>query len=179
MRKFTQKLLMVLSVLIIIISCSSDSDSLDSGDTSFKVKINGEQFEATTISSATILQSNGGQRFDITAENDEYKIIFAIAETVQSQCMSNGDYVNDNSGREVLIFIYYKINGNNYLEHFPVEENNIQVSKATVNSCSNGSISGTFSVSLEKVGVLQNVIVTPDELELTEGEFNNIDFTIL
>ena len=183
-----KKILLVLFSLTLIFSCASDnSGSEDNASAVFKGKINGEFFEANTISNSNLIhQTNGatqGAVLTFYSENDQYKFTFAIAEhDNDSNCMGEGDYRNsDTSNREVIIWISYKFNGNTYQVHFPDDDSPFDTTEfAKVTNCNNNKISGEFSGTYTKDSDFEGVTEsTPQTISLTEGVFENIEFNVV
>ena len=181
MKSFLRIILLFLMITTFS-NCSSDKD-VSTNETVFKAKINGELFVATKITQATLLHIPGhGQRFDITAENDKYKMNFAISVNQESDCMPTGVYANKN-GREMLLFTYFSvaINNNNFLSvHFPVEDASGNTDEvATVTSCNGTKITGIFSGTYDFEKDPSSILDIPEDLVITEGVFQNIEFKVL
>ncbi len=182
MRNQKPTLILLILFSLIFSSCSTD-DGLSSNSVLFSAKINGELFEATKLKQATVIQyPDRGQRFDISAENDKYKILFAISNKNIGECMPNGDYENYDNDTEVLIDIYYKVEGtNNFISvHYPLEDSSgVTIENAVITSCSEGAISGIFSGNFSYEDDPDSPLGYPENIEITEGKFNNIEFIIL
>ncbi|MDA6069544.1 DUF6252 family protein [Flavobacterium sp. AC] len=67
------------------------------------------------------------------------------------------------------------IEGNTYTEHFA------KTGTITITSMNSDkkTVSGTFSFTAEKVGVLQTKVVTPDVVEVKNGVFTNVPYKVL
>ncbi len=181
--KDSKYILMLLMVSVFSFSSCTSEENSSSDEVLFSAKINGELFEATKMTQATLIQfPNLGQRFDITAENDKYKITFAISNKNIGECMPSGSYDNQINDTEVLIFIFFKVSGtNNFLSvHFSEEDSNgIALDIAAVTSCSDNMISGTFSGKFYYEDDPNNSLGYPENIEITEGKFQNIEFLLL
>lgn len=96
-----------------------------------------------------------------------------------SNCMSEGDYRNNTDDREVLLWVYYKFNGNTNHLHYPDSDdvfNSTEYVKVT--NCGNNKISGEFSGTYIEYNSIDG-LETPDTLVLTEGVFENIEFNVV
>lgn len=163
--------------LFIFSGCSED----DNDNVQFKARINGELFEATDFNNINLIHDEDGQILTIFAENDDYEFTIAVAEYAEpANCMSTGVYLNDEEDRECIVWLAYKMNGNTYQLHLPTEEEDndyISSERVNITECANGKVSGTFSVTLEKIGNVTG-IDAPDIIEITDGEFNDLEFDI-
>lgn len=173
---------LVMLLSIIFINCSSNEDNELKTDEAAKISatINGKAWVATKVTSVTLtrLSTTGEQRFDINAEDENQRLFLACSsELTTSIGMPLRTYGFDieNDSPTALFLNYYLIGENSYSEHFT------QLGKLTITSVNEAkkTISGTFSYSAEKIGVLQEQIVTPESLEVTNGVFTNLTYTVV
>ena len=157
------------------LSCSND-DSSDSVDGIVTAKINGQTWRSTTLESATLLQvGNEGQRFDIIANNDQYRFTLSIEQADIDDCMINTSYEIPNG-----IFLFYIREGNfDYPLTIDVFNETVQNNLLiNITGCSNGKMTGTFSGTLYREtydDTIDDYVV--ENFEITEGSFTNIPFT--
>lgn len=175
MKKFLRGGVAVLMFLAVA-SCSSDNEDSPAtiGEGTITAKINGENWTGT-VSSVTLIRvaSENAQRFDISAEDSSQRLSLAIESAYTTEAgMPLASY---NFPDNALFLNSYKINGNYYGEHMP------ETGTLTITSINTSTkkISGTFSFTNTKSGVLQTQIVTPEVVEVTEGNFTNLSYTVL
>jgi len=170
------KLLFLSLIMISLSSCKKEAD--DAKDYSFTLKLNGKLYKAKNITAILTQDPNntGHQRFDIHTSNDKNVIHLAFEQANIDDCMHTGNYIPE----FILIEVSYKLsNGGSVTEHMPKDDQNgDNMLFVEVTKCQNKHISGNFTATLEKIGTLQNEIDTPQLLEITEGKFENIPFTI-
>ena len=175
---------MLFSLTILFYSCDSDEVSEETSSVAtFTAKINGEMITANTITNSNLIhQDNGINQAAILvfyAENDQYEFTVTLADyNNTTNCLSTGDYKNDIEGKEVILWISYKNNGNTYMIHLPTESDGVTAEYIEITNCSNNKISGNFSSSYEKMGEIDG-LTTPDNISITEGRFENIVFNVV
>lgn len=175
-----------LFLIVFVTSCSSSDDSnMVDEDVSQTIKmvLNGQNIVAN-VTSATLVKAQqiGYKTMFIVAENSEYKFNLKLISNYNdcSDAIPLGeyDYANIQTAAFYSEFsVYHKINGNNVSFHFP--DNAIYLVNA-----SNGvekKISATFTSNLHSVDgedtYVQGVFI-PDIIEITNGSFNNIVYTV-
>ena len=170
------KLFTLLLIVLITVSCSNDDSS--ASNSSIRAKIGNIQWNSSdNTSSLTQIASLGQQRYDLTAWDENYKIVLAISENNIDNCMSVGSYTNDN----LLLWFYYGVGNGSYVSEHSDEilGNNSIVSDIIVNvtSCTNNTISGTFSGTFYKNGDLSG-LNTPEIVTITDGVLSNVPYTL-
>ncbi len=172
--------LLLLSILFV--GCSSnDDDNKDNNESnSVTATIDGVNWKSTKINSVTLIKvtSSNAQRFDISVQDDSQ--LFSLAcesKLTNNDAMPLKEYIfdEDRDDSDALFINTYLIDGNSYTEHFP----KLGKLKITAMNSEKKTVSGTFSFRAEKVGVLQTKIVTPDVVEVTNGVFNNLPYTVI
>ncbi|MGV7104943.1 hypothetical protein [Flavobacterium sp. U410] len=162
-------------------ACSNDDSS--SSNQTISLKINGENVTATVTQAFMYKsQSIDRQTLFIEAENDNYKFNLKLIDEYNSNdnSFSNGDYdfANIYSSLDYSeFFIYYKVSGQTNLYHYP------DSSLYNVNFCDGvaNKISATFSAYLTSVDgedITVDGVLVPYIIEITEGQFNNIEYTV-
>jgi len=176
MKKFLRGGMAALMFLAIV-SCSSDDDNdsaPDNNQGTITAKINGQPWTGE-VSSVTLIrvEAEGAQRFDISAEDDDIRLLLAATGTyTESGAMTLGTYTFPQGA---LFVPSYKVNGNYFGEHMPEEGTMI----ITAVNPGTRKISGTFSFVADKAGTLQNQVTTPEVLTVTEGQFTNLTYTVM
>ncbi|MDX6189691.1 DUF6252 family protein [Flavobacterium sp. Fl-318] len=181
--------LVVLLVAALFTGCSGDADDKkedQAGIASVTAAINGVAWKATKINSVTLMKvpgENGGQRFDINAEDGSQRLFLTCGgELTADDAMPLKEYVFEDSGSEgelininALFLNYYLIGGDSFVEHTP------KSGKMTITAMNpeKKTVSGTFSFTNEKGGILQTKIVTPDVFEVTNGVFTDLSYTVI
>ena len=142
------------------------------------MKFNGEQISAR-VTSATLFYIDGaGKRMDISAENNSNTFELSLASTNMEEEFNTNEYIDENANlddNQGNFYTSYKVGGNTYGEHFPSD---VSIYK-TQQNVSNNVISGTFTSVLDKVRVLQDQVMTPEQIVITEGKFNNIKYDVI
>ena len=165
----------LLVMSLVFFGCSKDEDS-ESTTGSITATINGTPWVGTKIINVSLIQSTSlkEQRFDISAQDGKQMLALAVSSeltTTKGMPVRSYSYADD-----VALFINTYIDGaNTYTEHSPVSGELIIKSIDTDKK----TISGTFSFKSEKVGVLQTAIVTPDIVNVTNGVFTNLTYTVI
>jgi hypothetical protein len=170
-----------LALFLALASCSGDdnestNNNNNNANGSISATINGEEWDAQATSVTIIrIAQMGQQRFDITAEDDAQRIQIACSSEYTATGMPVRAYTFDEEDFEAdaLFTNSYLLGGNSYMEHFPQDGT---VTITSVNTSSK-KISGTFSFTAYKVGALQDEIVTPEEVIVTNGVFTNLKYT--
>ncbi|WP_281234281.1 DUF6252 family protein [Flavobacterium gelatinilyticum] len=177
-----------IALTILFSACSSD-DNDDKGienNNSVTAVVNGAEWKPTKINSVTLIKIPGmGQRFDINIQDDSQMFMLACEnETTTANAMPLKDYNfyddNENTDEDeslasnALFINSYLIDGNTYTEHQPVS------GKITITAMDpdKKTVSGTFSFKTVKVGVLQSKVVTPEVIEVKNGVFTNLSYTV-
>lgn len=168
-------LFLVLSSLFFL-GCSSDSDDSNSG--TITMKFNGESITAkVTSATLTYVDGGGGKRLDISAENKSNTFQLAFSSTSTGEEFNTNEYSFENSNfddNQALLFTSYKVGNDTYGEHLPSA---VSIYK-TSQDLNNNTISGTFTATLDKIGSSQDEIETPEQINITEGKFSNLKYTI-
>ncbi len=174
MKKFLRGGMAALMFLAIASCSDDDNDSTPNNEQgTITAKINGQQWTGD-VSSVTLIrvESEGAQRFDISAEDDDIRLLLAATGAyTESGAMTLGTYTFPQGA---LFVPSYKVNGNYFGEHIP-EEGTMVI---TAVNPTTKKISGTFTFVANKVGTLQNQVTTPEVLTVTEGQFTNLTYTI-
>jgi len=159
----------------------SDKEEDPDNESYIEIAIGDDIWEPTEYTSVlTNISSLNGHRYDLFAQNEDYQIFLAAAEESAADCITEKDYTatGDNLD-EVLMFFYFKINGNYVSVHndkkdvFNDEEESDVI--VTITSCSGDTISGTFSGTFYTEFDIPDDIV-PQEVVIS-GEFKNLPFT--
>ena len=160
-------------------SCSSDdSNEVTNNDTEATITavINGEEWTGTVTSSTLLkVSSMGLQRFDITAEDGEQRIQLACESEIQvGMPLITYTFDEESMDTNAIFTNSYLLGGNSYMEHF------VSTGEMTFTAFDavNGKASGTFSFTAYKVGTLQDQIVTPEDVIITNGVFTNVSYTL-
>ncbi len=162
-------------------SCGGNEENL-SGDSYVRVTIGDDTWEATNYTSVLSHITNlEGQRYDITAYNENYKIVLAVAESRMSDCVTVKEYTRAGPNLdEALIWFYYGLGNNSYANVHndkqdvfdDLEESDVVI---RITSCSGGKISGEFSGTFYNGTALPGIEV-PEQVVIS-GEFKNLPFT--
>lgn len=162
--------------IIIISGCSSsdnDNDN-DSGESFMKATIDAEAWESSSIDISNLISfsSQNFQQYLIKGANDNFKITVAVNEPMASDCITpdvySGDFVSMDYAYKTASGIFLTEYYNDPFGDSGLESNTV----VTITECNNGLISGTFSGTLYKGP--SNV----ETVSITDGEFQNIPFTI-
>ena len=178
-----KKVLLLLLLQLTIMSCSSESAPAEQPQpiSQLSANINNVIWTPTIIKKAKLSKySMGNQKlFEIIAENDAQLLeLNMFSNYTADDSMPYTTFTYQNTSNPVngfgFVQIDYRINGNYIGEH------NATSSTITITSINptTKTISGTFSAVLNKTGILQNVIVTPQVLTITNGTFTNINYTV-
>ena len=175
----TMKNILFLSLSVIVLlttfSCSNNDDSNNnSGNAVFKATINGEQWEASVFEDSNgLIQSvsTKDQLFQLTGSSNGIRLRVSLSATEISDCMAVGSYEFPNR----VDISYATASGGWYGGHFyDIDDQGNRVMTLTVTSCSNNTISGTFSGSYTG----DSGPDSPTNIEITNGVFQNIEFDI-
>ncbi|MFT5891493.1 MAG: hypothetical protein ACI9Y7_001597 [Dokdonia sp.] len=180
MNRFKLRVLLLILVTFFY-SCSSDDDASSSGSF-MRATIDGESWESTEIEFSTLTQSESqnAQRYDLTAFSESFKVTISIFDTTGvNPCMPLREY--NRAEDEALVSFFYGLGNDIFVsEHSStvISDDSI-ISDVTVNitSCEGAMISGTFSGTFYKNGNLSG-LNTPEIVEITDGVFQNIPYTI-
>lgn len=178
---YNEKIIVLVMLTLLSFACSNDDSS--SSNQTISLKINGENVTATVTQAFMYKsQSIDRQTLFIEAENDNYKFNLKLIDEYNSNdnSFSNGDYDFANIYSSVdysEFFIYYKVSGQTNLYHYP------DSSLYNVNFCDGvaNKISATFSAYLTSVDgedITVDGVLVPYIIEITEGQFNNIEYTV-
>ena len=158
------------------VACNSDDDNnTDSEGSYIRAQIDNVNWEANETVTSTVLQVGDlGMRFDLTAQNDDFRFTLAAKQFTVNNCMDLTSYEGDN----ILAYIWYGFEDGTYGSYHdkepslgnPGEENFI----INISSCENGLISGTFSGTQY---LISSSTIYPEAIEITNGEFQNVPFT--
>lgn len=176
-----KKIIVLVMLTLLSFACSNDDSS--SSNQTISLKINGENVTATVTQAFMYKsQSIDRQTLFIEAENDNYKFNLKLIDEYNSNdnSFSNGDYdfANIYSSLDYSeFFIYHKVSGQTNLYHYP------DSSLYNVNFCDGvaNKISATFSAYLTSVDgedTIDDGVLIPYIIEITEGQFNNIEYTV-
>ncbi len=159
-----------------LVACNSDDDNNTDLESSFiRAQIDNVSWEANETVTSTVLQVGDlGMRFDLTAQNEDFRFTLAAKQFTVNNCMDLTSYEGDN----ILAYIWYGFEDGTYGSYYdkepslgnPGEENFI----INISSCENGLISGTFSGTQFTIANSPNY---PETIEITNGEFQNVPFT--
>jgi len=167
-------LLYTLSIILVVVIIASSCKKQNEQVPSFKAYINGIEFVPKSVGCSL---SNNSQHLIIHTSDETTKTLSIFLETdTISDCMPTGNYPTQDI---MIVLSYYTENGSVITEHIHTDINSNSTLSASITSCSNGEISGTFSGTFKKVATLQDEFITPDIVEITNGEFNNIPFIVL
>lgn len=180
MKNFLHSALAVV-LLIAYTSCSSDdsNDTSETPTTTVRALVNGTEWIGN-VTSATVLRvaSANQQRFDITAENAFNRMNLSCAATLtNNETIPLGTYTftyGPNETDALFMFSYF-VGSSSFMEHF-TQQGTLTI---TAVDAANKRISGTFSFNGDKVGSLQETIVTPENITVTEGSFTNLSYTLM
>ena len=156
---------------LVLFSCGSDDNDDDNDDPIFEAVINGEKWSYEEIEESSIL--------NIDQTNEQNMIIKGISGNIKlavSMYDENsplGNCVPLDEYNFISVAILYENNGNFFDSHSSNSNDNI--TNVIVNKCEEGKISGTFNASLTG-GIIG---VSPEQVEITNGVFENIAFEIL
>lgn len=167
-----------LSVLFLVISLCSCENNNDENIPSFNVNLNDVAFEPNAIACGlSHINSANSQRLNLHARDDDTNIIsIAMESGTIEDCMPVGDYPIE----DILITLSYVTNnGGSVIEHTHLDVDLNSTLSASIISCSDEKISGKFSGTFRKIDILQDEFETPETVEITNGEFNNIPFQII
>lgn len=163
-------------ILFTTFSCSNDDDSSNDNDNSavFKATINGEQWEASVFEDTNgLIQivSNQEQLFQLTASSNGIRLRVVLTATEISDCMATGSYDFPNR-----VDISYATSGGGWLggHFYDTDGQGAYVMTLNVTSCSNNTISGTFTGSYTG----DSGPDSPTSIVITNGVFQNIEFDI-
>lgn len=172
---------MFILITILFSSCTSDDSNQEASSVS--ATVNGKEWKSTKPVIATLLiVPNVGQRFDITLQGDSSELYLAFDSEItanNSMPLKAYNWYNDKTNpdkvSDALFLNSSRVDGYLYTEHSPVS------GKITVTAMDSEkkTISGTFSFTTEKIGILQTKIVTPEIVEVTNGVFKNLSYTII
>lgn len=161
------------------VSCSDDDSNSTNNDgnnaaQTISAVINGQDWQGT-VKSATLIRVNGEQRFDISAEANGQLITISCSSTATTGSMPLKSYHFDQeNGGDALFTNSYQINGNNFMEHLC----DFGTVTLTGTNADSKTASGTFNFTSSKIGELQNQIVTPEDIVVTNGVFTNVKYVV-
>jgi len=166
----------LLVMSLVFVGCSKDEDSDSATSGSITATINGIPWTGTKIINVSLIQSAslGEQRLDISAQDGKQMLSLAISSeltTVKGMPVRTYSFEND----DALFLNTYMIGSSTFTEHTPVSG---QLTITAINT-DKKTVSGTFSFENEKAGILQTEIVTPDVVNVTNGVFTNLTYTVL
>ena len=170
-------------LLIAFTSCSSDDSNdtveVPAASTTVRASVNGTEWIGNATSATVIrIASSNQQRFDITAENGSNRMTLSCeASLTNNETIPVGTYnfTSDPTESNALFTFAYFVGGNSFMEHFP-EQGTLTI---TAVDAANKRISGTFSFNGNKVGILQETIVTPETIAITNGSFTNLSYRLM
>lgn len=160
-------------------SCSDDDSNSTNEDNNnaaqtISAKINGEDWQGT-VKSATLVRSGNEQRFDISAEANGQMLTISCSSVRTTGSMPLQSYNFDfDAGGDALFTNSYLLSGNTYMEHI-CDTGVVTITSANDNG---KTASGTFSFTASKIGTLQNQIVTPEVVVVTNGVFTNVKYIL-
>jgi hypothetical protein len=166
----------LLAMSLVLIGCSKDEDSESTTSGSITATINGTPWVGTKIINVSLLQkaSMGVQSFEISAQNEKQNLMIVFLSDITTvKGMPVGTYSYDND--DAAFGNAYILGSNTYIEYFC----NAGQLKITTIDVDKKTISGTFSFESKKSGTLQTGIVTPDVVNVTNGVFTNLTYTVL
>lgn len=175
MKKSFLKISIIILVVFSLADCKKNEDEILP---SFKANLNEIAFEPAAIACSLTQEGLMNlQRLVLIAGDDDTNIIsLAIEADAINNCMPTGDYPTE----DILITLsYITNNGSAITEHIHTDVDSNSTLSVSITACDNGKISGIFSGTFRKVGVLQDEIVTPELVEVTNGEFKNIPFLVI
>lgn len=174
----------LLTLSILFVSCSSDENEGGKENNSISATINGKLWNSTKILNVSLIKiaSLQEQRFDISAQDDSQMIVMACAsDFTTADAMPLKEYTfeepnedNQYVESDALFINSYLIDGNTFTEHM-VTSGKIKI---TSMDASKKTVSGTFSFTTTKVGSLQTKIATPEIIEVKNGVFTNLKYTV-
>lgn len=167
-----------LGVLLSFSSCSVTDDSpQEEGETLISANIGGEDWEATIHKATLIVIKDHGQRFDLEAFDEAFKIKLGVSEFGPDDGTLTEKTYTDPSNT-ALVFYYGMGNNNYFLEHHSTldfdSEPDIEIN---ITSSSSEAVSGTFSGTFYKVGDLTGRN-TPEIVVISNGKFRNVPFEL-
>ncbi|MDR6845884.1 DUF6252 family protein [Flavobacterium granuli] len=166
----------LLVMSLVFVGCSKDEDSESATTGSITATINGTPWIGTKIINVSLIQSASleEQRFDISAQDGKQMLALAISSdltTIKGMPVHPYSFELGNA-----LFLNSYIDGaNTYTEHLPVSG---QLTITAIDT-DKKTISGTFSFQNEKGGMIQTIIVTPDVVNVTNGVFTNLTYTVI
>ena len=178
----------VILLSILFTGCSSDNDDNSETSNSISATINGVDWKPTKFAVSLIKIPGSGQRFDINAQDDKIMLLLACESDFTTQnAMPLREYnfyeeIEETyetekklASSDALFVNTYLIDGNSYTEHFP------KSGKITITAMDSEkkTVSGTFSFTSTKEGILQTKIVTPEVFEVKNGVFKDLPYQVV
>lgn len=168
-------------ILIVLFSCCSSEDSNENSSSASAI-VNGKEWKPTKPILASLIKiPNVGLRFNIYLQDDSSELQLSFSseiETNNAMPLKTYNWYSDKTNQDKITDAFFlnssRIDGKIYTEHSPV------LGKITITALDpeKKMISGTFSFTTEKFGVLQTKIVTPEVVEVTNGIFKNLSYTV-
>lgn len=173
-------ILRFIMLIVVFSGCSSEDNNENSSSAS--AVVNGKEWKATKpIIAGLVKISNVGLRFNIYLQDDSSELQLSFSseiETNDAMPLKTYNWYNDKTNQDKITDAFFlnssRIDGKIYTEHSPIS------GKITITALDpeKKTISGTFSFITEKFGVLQTKIVTPQVVEVTNGVFANLSYTM-
>ncbi|MBO9585250.1 MAG: hypothetical protein J7574_13895 [Flavobacterium sp.] len=165
---------------ILFSACSSDNNDDSDVNNVVSATINGTAWKSTKVNSVTLIKVKGEnqQRFDINIQDNAQMLSLACSsELTTADAMPLKAYTFDENNDiiDALFINTYLIDGNTFTEHF-VETGTLTI---TAMDPAKKTVSGTFSFTSKKVGSLQTKVNTPEVVEVKNGVFTNLSYTVL
>ena len=158
------------------VACNSDDDNNTELEESFiRAQVDNVNWEASETLTSTVMQVGDlGMRFDLMAQNDDFRFTLAANQFTVNNCMDLTNYEGDN----ILAYIWYGFEDGTYGSFHDKEPSNGNPGEdnfiISISSCEDGLISGTFSGTQY---LISSSTIYPETIEITNGEFQNIPFT--
>ncbi len=170
----------LLSLSVLLTACSSDENDKNDNNNAVSATINGAEWNATKINSVTLIKvkSENQQRFDINIQDNAQMLSLACVSeltTADAMPLKAYNFIEDIEDMDALFINTYLVDGNTYTEHF------VETGKLTITSmdAAKKTVSGTFSFTSKKVGTLQTKVKTPEVVEVKNGIFTNLSYTVV
>ncbi|WP_426485649.1 DUF6252 family protein [Flavobacterium sp. 2] len=179
-----KKNLSLVFILITILFSSCSSDDSNEEASSVSATVNGKEWKPTKPVIATLIKIPDVDlmRFDINFQDDSSELFLAFESEITTNNLMPlkaynwyNDKTNPDKVSDALFLNSSRVDGYLYTEHSPVS------GKITITAMDSEkkTISGTFNFTTEKIGILQTKIVTPEIVEVTNGVFKNLSYTII